>query len=564
MKKYVISTIILSIIFIFLLLGSYLFNDDKIKNNVTKGLDNYNFLDNEKYGNRIDNYTDMIILNVITYNSNNSSLKRAFGNEDGILYVDKYGDKEIYWNQYENLRSSLSNTNDDSLFYGRYWHGYQTILRPLLSIFTYEQSLIFLSIIGYILIILSCILVYLKLGLKVLIAYILSLISLNIYVISTCYQYFFSMILMIIFNIVILFKYKKGSNYCFYFYLFGAISAYLLYFSFPLITISFPLLILLLLKYKDGDIQKYKENIVLVFKCSLFWLIGYILFYILKWIFSTIFVSTNFIEDALLSVNQRLGIVFSFKYLDVLKLNLVEFFNHKFNILFLIISIVLIIINLRKNTLNKLKIISPIFLIGMMPFVWMFICNNHSAVHYWMISRILSITIFSLMIIGIVLLENRKCNNIEKLNLNDYYLLLSTILFILLYKVSFIFIILDVILIIILKPNKNVKYFELILIIISCFIFSNKIINKRQFQNKDFYVNVYNELYHKVKYYGYDYIKNNTINEEKKIDIRDLITDINPDSVFLLSCDGYAIIDNNDVTPYINCNNVAITDGYQK
>ena len=220
MKKYVASTIILSIIFILLLLGSYLFNDDKIKNNVTKGLDNYNFLDNEKYGNRIDNYTDMIILNVITYNSNNSSLKRAFGNEYGILYVDKYGDKEIYWNQYENLRSSLTNTNDDSLFYGRYWHGYQTILRPLLSIFTYEQSLIFLSIIGYILIILSCILVYLKLGLKVLIAYILSLISLNIYVISTCYQYFFSMILMIIFNIVILFKYKKGSNDCFYLFVF--------------------------------------------------------------------------------------------------------------------------------------------------------------------------------------------------------------------------------------------------------------------------------------------------------------------------------------------------------
>ena len=45
---------------------------------------------------------------------------------------------------------------------------------------------------------------------------------------------------------------------------------------------------------------------------------------------------------------------------------------------------------------NKLKIISPIFLIGMMPFVWMFICNNHSAVHYWMISRILSITILKL------------------------------------------------------------------------------------------------------------------------------------------------------------------------
>lgn len=564
MKKYIISTIVLSIIFIFILWGSYLFDDKKIENNVTKSLSNYNFLDNKKYDLTIDNYTDMIILNAITYNNQNSSLKRAFGNEYGILYIDKYGSKEVYWNQYENLKSSLSKTNDSSIFYGRYWHGYQTVLRPLLSIFTYQQSLVFLSIIGYCLILLSCILVYLKLGIKVLIAYILSLISLNIYVINTCYQYFFSMILMIVFNIIILLKYKKGNDYNFYFYVFGSIAAYLLYFSFPLITISFPLLLLLLLKIKDGEIEKYKENTILVFKSSLFWLIGYILFYIIKWIFGTIVVGNNFIEDALLSVNQRLGIVFSFKYLDVLKLNLVDFFKHKFNIICLFISIILILFKMRKNFKNQLKIVFPILLVGLMPFIWMFICNNHSAVHYWMIYRIFSITIFSLIIVSIVLYDKKKYDNLEKLNKNDYFILVSAIVFMFLYKFSLIFIILDILLIVLLKPDKNVRSFEYILILLCVFTFGNKLLNKNSLSEKEFYLNVYNELYNKVKYYGNDYIINHNISSETKINIRKLITDINPDSVFLLSCDGYALINNDDVTPYINCNDVVVTDGYEK
>ena len=161
MKKYFISIGILVFAFVFLLLLSFLFDDQSIKKNVSDSLENYNFVDDEKYGLHIDNYTDMIMLNVITYGSNNALFKRTFGNEYGVLYIDKYGENEVYWNQYENLKASLSGTNDDTILYGRFWHGYQIILKPLLSIFTYQQSLVFLTIIGIILILISCILVYL-------------------------------------------------------------------------------------------------------------------------------------------------------------------------------------------------------------------------------------------------------------------------------------------------------------------------------------------------------------------------------------------------------------------
>lgn len=563
MKKYILTTVILLSSFICLLLSTFLLNDFKIKENVSKSLVNYNFLDNKKYNLDIDNYTDMIMLNIITYNNENSFVKRTFGNKYGILYVDKYGDKEIYWNQYENLKSSLNNENHSSILYGRFWHGYQIIIKPLLRFFTYQQSLVFLTIIGIILIVTSCILIFKKLDWKYLIIYILSLLSLNIYVFNTCYQYFFSMILMITFIIIILFKYNKGNfNSNLYFYIFGALTSYFLYISFPLITLCYPLIIFLALEFKNGKAINYKQNISTIIKNSISWFTGYVLFFLFKWILGTFLVGTNFIEDALMSVSQRLGITFSFNYFDILKLNLSYFFNNKLNIVLLIIASILIIIKIRNNFKEKIKIISPILLIFTMPFIWIFVCNNHSAVHYWMIARLFSISIFALFMCVIALFENSNYDKIEKLNKDDYFLLGSIILFIILYKINLIFILISILLIIFLKPAKKQKIFIILLILLSSFLLIMKFINKSNFNNKEFFKNTYNELYHKAITYGEEYLISHNTTKKTKVDIRDLIDTVNSDSVFLLSCKGYVMIDSNAVTPYINCNDTMVTDGY--
>lgn len=563
MKKYFVATGILIISFVLLLLMTFLFDDQSIKQNVSRSLVNYNFVDDEKYGLHIDNYTDMIMLNVITYGSNNSVVKRAFGNEYGILYVDKYGENEVYWNQYENLKSSLNETNDSSILYGRFWHGYQIVLKPLLSFFTYQQSLVILTIVGIILILVSCVLVYFKLGIKNLIIYVLSLLSLNIYAFNTCYQFFFSMILMVIFNIVVLLKYNDKIDISIYMYIFGCLTSYFLYISFPLITLAYPLLILLTMRFKDGKMNLYKENIKFVFKNSVIWFIGYVTFFLIKWILGTIFVGSNFIENALLSINQRLGIVFSFNYFDVLKLNLFDFFSHKFNILICTVSIILIIIKFRKYLVSKIKIISPILLIFLMPFIWMLLCNNHSGVHYWMVSRLFSISVFGLLMIINVFYNTKQFEKLSPLDLNDYFYLISFVLFFLLYNYNLVFIIVDIVLIILLKPNNKVKLFEILLILLSLFLISNKLLSKNTFRDKDFYLSVYNELYHKAKDYGNLYVASHNITTQTRVDIKDLIYSLNSDSVFLLSCKGYVILNETDVKPYINCNDIIVTEGYE-
>lgn len=564
MKKYLITTAILTISFVSLMLLTFLLNDSKIKENVEQSMINYNFFDNKINDITIDNYTDMIMLNIITYNSNSPIVKRVLGNEYGFLYVEKNGDKEMYWNQYENLMASLHNQNDDSMLYGRYWHGSLTIVKPLLRFFTYEQSLQILTIIGLILIIISGYLVLKKLNIKYLITYIVGLLALNIYIFNTCYQYYFSLIMLIICIIILLSKYKvENFDSTWYFFIFGGLTSYFLYVSFPLITLCYPLLILLALKFKNDDYKNYKENIIFVIKTSLSWLIGYVLLFSLKWVLGTILVGDNFIENALMSVNQRLGITFSFNFFDVIKLNLNQFFSETINILIFIGCIILIIIKFRKNPIEKLKIFSPILIIFFMPFIWMLLSNNHSAVHYWMIYRLFAISLFSMLIILTILFDQKLIlNNLEKLNCNDYIIIITSLVFLLLYELKIIFVLIFTILIFLLKIDKKSKLFILLLVVIDLFFLFGRYISKNNFSEKEFFQSTYNELYNKVIMYGNQYLQKNVIPNNTRIDIRDLIDTINSDSVFLLSCKGYIIVNNNEVTPYINCNDTVVTDGY--
>ena len=563
MKKYFITTIILISIFCGLLILSSSINYKNVEDNVEDSLVGYNFYDSIKYNLNVDNYTDMIILNLITY-ENDSILKESFECNYGISYVDKYGIKEVSVNQYQNLKDTLNNENDDSIMYGRYWHGYQVILKPILNFLNYHQSLTFLLIVGIILIIFSCVLILRKLDWKVLITYLLSLISLNIYMFSTCYQYFLSMIIMIAFVIFLLLKYNDKFDVKLCFFGFGALTTYFCYVSFPLITLCFPLLILLCLNIKNKKYQNYKENIQNIFQISISWFVGFVLFFLIKWVLGTLLFGQSFIENALMSVTQRLGVTFSFKYLDVLKLNLNYFFNIKFNIIIFILGFILLIFKLRKNFISKIKVLSPLIIIFLMPFVWMFVCNNHSAIHFWMISRLFSISCFALLLMNLILFDkNIKFDNLEKLNKDDYCILISLISFVLLYKIKFIYIILWIILVFVLKVNKKTKIFVGLIICLNLFLMFSQLLSKKNFNDKEFFQSIYNELYNKAKMYGDSYILKNNVEVNEKVNIRDLIENINGDSVFLLECEGYIIATENGAEPYINCDNIIVTPGYE-
>ena len=81
---------------------------------------------------------------------------------------------------------SLAMSNND---YARYWHGYQVFLRPLLMFFSYAEIRFISVIVFFSLLVITAIRLYTKLGLKTVIAFLISIISANIVLIPVSLQF---------------------------------------------------------------------------------------------------------------------------------------------------------------------------------------------------------------------------------------------------------------------------------------------------------------------------------------------------------------------------------------
>ncbi len=567
LKKGLILTLMLTFIFSIIMLLISFIDDTKIVNNIDKSMENYDFFESDFLGVKDDRYTDMIMLNILVSNKNETLKEKAFLSKYG--YINDTFTKQMTWNQYNNLLSVL---NDEQHFfddYGRHWNGWQLVLKPLLLVMSYQNVLVFLFIIGIILLGFNCYFIRKKFDFKFLLVFILSLISISFYAFSTCVQFSIIFLLTLIGNLIVLVNIdNKKFNSEVFFFVFGAIVTFFNFLNFTLISLIFPLIILLAYKFYHGEYINYHDNIKFVIKNSLCWFLGYIILWICKWLIGVIVLGGNFIKTAIMSANQRLGIVSTFNFLDILYLNIHEFFKHKSSIIILGFIIITLFVVFRKNGLEKFKISLPLLIISIYPFLWYLVLQNHSAVHFWMTYRLLGTSIFSLLFLVVFLLDkNIDISKVEKLSKDDYLFFILIILFLILYKLKLVYLIILIIFLFMKNVGIEVKKLSVVLVCFCVVMLLLEIVGKKYFVDDGKFKNIYNEIYNHAIEYGNLYVLSNNIADGTKIDIRNLVSEYDSNSVFLLQCKGYVIVNHNSsylVDPYINCDDVIVTDGYEK
>ena len=95
---------------------------------------------------QIDNMTDCLMLNINACADSSHPVYAAMMNE----YAQNYDDARYYLNMAETKQQLLEKGRDQMkgvYSYGRYWHGYQVVLRPLLFLLDYSK----IRIVNYIL-----------------------------------------------------------------------------------------------------------------------------------------------------------------------------------------------------------------------------------------------------------------------------------------------------------------------------------------------------------------------------------------------------------------------------
>lgn len=217
-KSYIITFIITAIILIITLITSCMFPSTLIKSNVMESCE---ILRSEtwkrKIGNRYaDNLTEELMVNIAYSIDNNnpfySSIVARRNYLPGIttnVYPDSLQDLDMatnYDGEYgtSDLEEMLKEKDIDSYEYTRYWHGYLSIIRPLLLVFNIKGIRYLFSFIIIVSTIIMLILLYKKLNIKIMIIYLIALLGVDVTIMGISLQGAFCFLIAIIFNIILL------------------------------------------------------------------------------------------------------------------------------------------------------------------------------------------------------------------------------------------------------------------------------------------------------------------------------------------------------------------------
>ncbi|MGE7367188.1 hypothetical protein ACQKKE_11260 [Desemzia incerta] len=298
--------------------------------------------------------------------------------------------------------------------YTRYWLGILAVLRPLLLFVSYEGIRYFniFFILGLLCFVFSA--VKKHLGKTFSTAFLFSMGMIHVWIFPLSLQYTTAYAVMMIATLFLFYLYEKklldGKRDIIFFFIVGSVTNFFDLLTVPLITFGIPYTLYFCLKNKD-KIQSFKENILYTIRSGISWLAGYALTWSAKWIIGSIILQENIIKSALNQILFRSGaeeevpIVMSDVYRSLIDL---MFPSYMVKVL-LIVGVVWIIYFLIhhkswKNILN----LSPVLLIGILPYVWFFALSNHNLHHDYFTYRNQAIT--TLVFLSFMLLSVNKTN----------------------------------------------------------------------------------------------------------------------------------------------------------
>ncbi|MGS4723035.1 hypothetical protein [Citrobacter farmeri] len=184
--------------------------------------------------------------------------------------------------------------------YSRYWHGYQVVLRPLISFFNYEQVRFLLSTLLISLLCVSSSLIWKRMGLVYSICFVVSMCFVHIEAIGMSVQFSSVFFIAMISSIFILKsdRYDDGIigrlGIPAFFMIIGSVTNFFDLLTAPLLTLTLPLSILIIIN-DDVTLTNLKTIVI----TSISWSVGYALTWISKWIISYLFISHSAISDAI-------------------------------------------------------------------------------------------------------------------------------------------------------------------------------------------------------------------------------------------------------------------------
>ncbi len=339
-----------------------------------------------------DNFTDVLMLNIAISSEDHSPLNTALRN--------------VYYCSDDLIEATLSVSNNEydnlhQISYGRYWHGYLTILRPLLSVMSYPL----IRFLNYLLFLILITLLIWKLNRKVsktvAVIFGLVLLLINFWVVpcsmqfSTCfYITFISILIMLQYDFIL----STLENTICFFFIVGGLTSFFDLLTTPQITLGLPLILFFLVKNPDNKLWN-------ILKLSIAWGSGYAMIWSSKWIIGSIITGIDILASAKANIIYRTSNLADNGSI----ISLHSFIsNYPYITIMLIISIVLIYALAKFSDRDIIKKQGYLLLIGAIPICWFIIIPNHSFEHLWFTWRSYTVTIMAVILFTYYIIDSSK------------------------------------------------------------------------------------------------------------------------------------------------------------
>lgn len=401
MKKifeYFLVYICLVVIFSFIMVGTYLLPNNRIRGHVEESLQLLNsegigyspFF--QQGGATLDAHTDALILNIaLNKGMNKSNIKNAFENS---FYEDSTRQGISSLN--EAVQDNIVNNHE----YSRYWHGIQFIIRPLLIFFNYAEIRYILMLVVFILLGIVFSLISKELGIRYSIVFAITITLMFVILIPVSIQYssIFIISLISMIFVMLLKKTNKQDYFGILFFIIGALSTFFDLLTYPLITLGFSVVLVAIMQSQEE--KSLINQILNILKLGVLWSLGYCILFFTKWVIASIVLNRNAIS---LAIEQLL---FRVNGNEIYKVNRVEMLKGNFDYFFIptaryIMALIGLIwsvafIMLKKN-IKQCKCVVGLICIAAVPYVWYITFAGHSSIHSWFTNKIQSISVFAIL-----------------------------------------------------------------------------------------------------------------------------------------------------------------------
>lgn len=332
------------------------------------------------------------------------------GHGEGITvnYVYETNEEMFFNDAIGELEDFLAGKIHYSTNYGRYWHGYLVLLRPLLVFYDVLEIRTIAFLVYTILFLCLMYLLNKQFGRDIAFIFGASLI---------CSGYFSSAyslgdisiyLVMMVSSIILLKRIDKIKDFGIFIFAVGCITNFVDFLRVPLITLSVPCAIYILKLINDKKDWKYCVKTLIV--SSILWVIAYALTWFSKWVLYDLTIN-DFNEMVKIGLGQalyRTGRINVARGANINYMSVVFRIIGKSAIYTGISALIVLILNkVEKISLKFNKNAIPFFILSLYPIVWYVVLANHTIMHDFFVYR-LSLLFMLGVLLGLYQMFNFK------------------------------------------------------------------------------------------------------------------------------------------------------------